>query len=148
MGKMMSKSLSLLAVVLLVLMSASAPAEEFRTAAGGMKIKDLQKGSGPVAQAGQVATIEFIGWLDEAGARGREIFNSRNRTEPVRFVIGTDGVMPAWNEGVLGMQAGGRRMLLVPPGMAYGKRAIGEDIPANAALVFQIELVRLEDAAD
>jgi FKBP-type peptidyl-prolyl cis-trans isomerase len=60
-------------------------------------------------------------------------------------VIGTDGVMQGWNEGVIGMKPGGARMLLVPPGLAWGDRAIDDVIPANAALMFRIELIRLED---
>jgi len=53
--------------------------------------------------------------------------------------------MPSWNEGVLGMRVGGRRMLLVPPRMAYGKRAIDDVIPADSSMQFIIELVRLEE---
>jgi FKBP-type peptidyl-prolyl cis-trans isomerase FkpA len=121
--------------------------ESFRAGADGLRLKDLQLGDGPEARAGMVATIHFIGWLDAQGARGREIYNSRAEGHEVSFVIGTDGVMQGWNEGVIGMQAGGARMLLVPPGLAYGNRAIDGVIPANAALMFRIELIRLEDPA-
>ena len=127
------------------LFSLSIQADEFRTAKGGMKIKDMKTGTGQVAAEGMIATIQFTGWLDEHGARGKEIYNSRNRGEPVSFVIGTDKVMPAWSEGVLGMKPGGRRMLLVPPAMAYGKRAIDDVIPADASMQFIIDLVRLEE---
>lgn len=119
--------------------------EAFRSAAGGLRIKDLQPGQGAGAVTGQVATIHFVGWIDEHGVRGREIYNSRAQGQPVSFVIGTDGVMQGWNEGVLGMQAGGKRMLLVPPGMAYGKRKVEGVVPENASLMFRIELIRLED---
>ena len=64
---------------------------------------------------------------------------------PVSFVIGTDGVMKGWNEGVLGMKPGGKRMLLVLPGMAYGAREIEGVAPENASLMFRIELLKLED---
>jgi FKBP-type peptidyl-prolyl cis-trans isomerase len=60
-------------------------------------------------------------------------------------VIGTDGVMPGWNEGVVGMRPGGSRMLLLPPAMAYGKRQVEGVVPANAAMMFRIELVSLDD---
>lgn len=121
--------------------------ESFRAGPDGLRLKDLQQGEGPEARAGMVATIHFIGWLDEQGARGREIYNSRADGHPVSFVIGTDGVMQGWNEGVIGMQPGGARMLLVPPGLAYGNRAIDGVIPANASLMFRIELIRLEEPA-
>ena len=134
---------SFAAIVLALSVISVASADPFFNGPGGMKIKDLKPGDGAVATEGMVATIHFTGWLDKGGARGREIYNSRGRGEPVSFVIGTDGVMPAWNAGVLGMQPGGRRMLLVPPTMAYGNREIDEIIPANAAMQFIIELVRL-----
>lgn len=136
---------TLLVLVLGIVFCIGAQADGFRSAKGGMKVKDMETGSGLVASEGMIATIQFTGWLDNQGARGKEIYNSRSRGEPVSFVIGTDKVMPAWNEGVLGMQAGGRRMLLVPPGMAYGNRAIDDVIPANASMQFIIYLVRLED---
>jgi len=115
----------------------------FRAGAGGLMIKDLQPGEGAGAVNGQVATIHFIGWIDEHGVRGREIYNSRAQGQPVSFVIGTDGVMKGWNEGVLGMKQGGKRMLLVPPGMAYGARKVEGMVPENASLMFRIELIGL-----
>jgi len=118
--------------------------EAFRAGPGGLRIKDLSTGTGLVAEPGMVATMHFIGWIDEQGARGREIYNSRREGRPVSFVIGTDGVMQGWNEGVLGMQPGGSRMLLVPPAMAYGNREVEGIIPANSAMMFRIELVKLE----
>ena len=118
--------------------------DAFRPGAGGMRIKDLQTGQGAAAEHGQVATIHFIGWIDEKGVRGREVYNSRNQGQPVSFVIGTDGVMPGWNDGVLGMQAGGKRMLLVPPSMAWGEREIEGVVPANTAMMFRFELIKLE----
>lgn len=136
---------TLLVLVLTLVFCISAQADGFRSAKGGMQVKDMKTGTGLVASEGMTATIHFTGWLDNQGNRGQELYNSRSRGEPVSFVIGTDKVMPAWNEGVLGMQAGGQRMLLVPPGMAYGNRAIDDVIPANASMQFIIVLVRLEN---
>ena len=136
--------LPLLLATLLAAPAALGADQAFRAGPGGLRLQDLAVGEGPVAQPGMVATIHFIGWLDEQGARGREIYNSRAEGRPVSFVIGTDGVMQGWNEGVIGMQAGGARMLLVPPGLAYGDRSVDGVIPANASLMFRIELIRLE----
>lgn len=121
-------------------------AESFNTLAGGVKIRDLKAGEGNPAQVGDIATIHVRGWLDEDGARGRSFFNSRDEGHPVSFVIGDDGVMEGWNVGVVGMRSGGQRMLLIPPGMAYGARAIEDIIPANAALMMHIELIHLQPA--
>ena len=137
---------ALLAAGLLLITAPGWTADEaFQQGPGGLRFKDLQSGQGVVAQPGMVATIHFIGWLDEQGVRGREIYNSRREGQPVSFVIGTDGVLQAWNEGVIGMKPGGARMLLVPPAMAYGNRAIEDVIPANSSMMFRIELVSLRN---
>jgi FKBP-type peptidyl-prolyl cis-trans isomerase FkpA len=137
--------LSALLVSLLALAAGPGFADEaFRAGPGGLRIKDLQTGQGPQAEAGMVATIHFIGWLDNGGARGREIYNSRAAGQPVSYLLGTDGVMQAWNAGVMGMRPGGARMLLVPPSMAYGNRSVEGVIPPNAPMMFRIELIRLE----
>jgi FKBP-type peptidyl-prolyl cis-trans isomerase len=51
--------------------------------------------------------------------------------------------MPGWNEGIVGMKPGGRRLLMLPPALAYGDRAVADVIPANASLIFVIELIEL-----
>ena len=141
-----SKTIGLALLICMVSMTGAWAADEgFRSAAGGLRIKDLQPGQGNGAVVGQVATIHFVGWIDEQGARGRELYNSHSQGQPVSFVIGTDGVMQGWNEGVLGMKPGGKRMLLVPPGMAYGARKIEGVVPENTALMFRIELISLDD---
>jgi len=140
--------ISMLALSFGLATGASVADEAFQAGAGGLRFKDLQLGQGPAAVAGQVATIHFVGWIDEHGTRGKEIYNSRKHGQPVSFVIGTDGVMQGWNEGVIGMKPGGMRMLLVPPSMAWGGRAIDGVIPANAAMMFRIELISLKNTSD
>lgn len=142
-----SSFLLMLCLLLAIPVTAGSDDTAFRAGPGGLRMKDLQTGQGPEARPGMVATIHFIGWMDEQGARGREIYNSRAEGRPVSFVIGTDGVMQAWNEGVLGMRPGGARMLLVPPSMAYGNRAVEDIVPANAPMMFRIELLQLENPA-
>ena len=136
----------ILAVLVLSFVLVSAvQADNFRSAKGGMQIQDIQTGTGLVAAEGLIATIHFTAWLDKQGIRGKEIYDTRTSGQTVSFVIGTDKVMPAWNEGVLGMQVGGKRLLLVPPNMAYGQRAIDDVIPANSSMQFAIELVGLKE---
>ncbi len=117
----------------------------FETLEGGVKARTLVEGSGPAAQAGQVATIQFVAWLDEGGVRGRELYSTYREARPVSFVVGTDRVMPAWNVAVQGMKPGGKRMLLVPAAMGYGAKGVQDYVPADTPLVFQIELVKVED---
>jgi len=122
--------------------------DAFQAGPGGLRFKDLQLGQGPAAVKGQVATIHFVGWIDEHGTRGKEIYNSRRQGQPVSFLIGTEGVMQGWNEGVTGMKPGGKRLLLVPPSMAWGNRKVDDEVPANAAMMFRIELISLKDISD
>jgi FKBP-type peptidyl-prolyl cis-trans isomerase len=137
--------IAITALALCILFGGAAQADSFQSAKGGMQVQDVQTGTGLVAAEGMIATIQFTAWLDEQGVRGKQLYSSRNSGESVSFVIGTDKVMPAWNEGVLGMQPGGIRMLQVPPEMAYGQRAVDDVIPAGSSMQFIIELIRLEE---
>lgn len=119
-------------------------AENFITAGKGVRYRDLVQGTGDRAEPGDVATIHFTGWLDDRGIKGREIYATRGQRAPVSFVIGTDRVMQGWNEGVTGMQAGGRRLVNVPAGAAFGDRGAQDVVPPHAGLIFIIELLALE----
>lgn len=116
----------------------------FESTPQGTRYKELQLGQGTSANYGDVAVMHFMGWLANDGQRGREIFNTRNRGKPVSFVVGTDRVMQGWNDGVIGMRPGGRRLLLVPPARAYGNKAVQGVVPAGASLMFLIELLEVE----
>ena len=135
----------LVLLCMLAVMTGGATAAEDMLATGmGIQYRDLQPGTGEHAETGDVATIHFTGWLEE---HGRQIYNTRSqRPEPVAFVIGTDRVMQGWNEGVIGMRPGGRRLVKVPAAAAYGSRGVQGIIPPNAGLIFIIELVHLEKA--
>jgi FKBP-type peptidyl-prolyl cis-trans isomerase len=132
--------------VLSVLLSAAmnVTASQFLVTPGGVQYKDLKGGIGDSAQPGDVATMHFVGWIEENGEKGKELFNTRNRGKPVSFVIGTDKVMQGWNEGVVGMRSGGMRLLMVPPVRAYGTKGVQGVIPENTGLIFIIELMAVE----
>ncbi|KPK23078.1 MAG: hypothetical protein AMJ61_16360 [Desulfobacterales bacterium SG8_35_2] len=130
-------------VLLLLALMSTASAESFITLPSGLKFKDLKVGSGSEAQLGDIALIHFVGWLDEKGQRGKEIYNSKMQQEPMSFVIGTDKVMQGWNEGVIGMRVGGTRLLRIPPELGYGAKAIEDVVPANSYLQFTIELLKI-----
>ena len=140
----MNKLYVFIGVVLLVLaLVGSASAESFTIMPSGLKYKDLKVGSGLEAQLGDIALIHFVGWLDEKGQRGKEIYNSRMQQKPMSFVIGTDKVMQGWNEGVIGMRVGGTRLLRIPPELGYGTKAVEDVVPANSYLQFTIELLKI-----
>ncbi|HEY5681729.1 MAG TPA: FKBP-type peptidyl-prolyl cis-trans isomerase [Pseudomonadales bacterium] len=118
-------------------------ADAFSVTAMGAQYKDLNVGSGATAEIGDEVTIHFVSWLDEDGQRGAEIFNSRSEGRPVTFVVGTDKVMPAWNDAVIGMQEGGKRIVLVPPVLGYGEAGVEGIVPPEANLVLILEIIAL-----
>ena len=130
-------------VLLVLAIVGNTSAESFTTLPSGLEYKDLKVGSGSEAQLGDIALIHFVGWLDEKGQQGKEIYNSRMKQEPTSFVIGTDKVMKGWNEGVIGMRVGGTRLLRIPPELGYGAKAVEDVVPANAHLQFIIDLLEI-----
>jgi FKBP-type peptidyl-prolyl cis-trans isomerase len=131
-------------ILMAALLAGTAVAEPMKVTPEGTRYRDIQTGSGEVAAPGDIATMHFIGWIDEHGRKGRELYNSRSEGTPLSFVIGTPRVMPGWNDGIIGMQPGGKRLLLLPPAMGYGARGVQGVVPPNASLIFIIELLDLE----
>jgi len=119
-------------------------AESFQITPQGAQYKDLKPGSGNMAAVGDVATMHFTGWLDDAGSKGKELYNTRRQGKPVAFVIGTERVMQGWNEGVIGMRPGGKRLLKIPPSMGYGSKGVEDIIPPDARLIFIIDLIDVD----
>ena len=149
MEKIMKPRTGFLFGMLLFLLSGMAlAASSFSVSPNGVQYKDLHAGSGPAAEQGDIVRVHFVGWLDEQNQKGKELFNTRNRGKPVAFVVGTENVMPAWNDGVIGMQAGGKRLLMVPPKLGYGSKGVQDVVPPDANLIFLFELVDLQKAGD
>jgi FKBP-type peptidyl-prolyl cis-trans isomerase len=112
-----------------------------------MEITDLVVGSGPAAAAGSYVNVHYTGWIYDPSApesKGRQFDTSRERGRVFGFSLGARQVIAGWDEGVVGMQVGGVRRLVIPPHLAYGERGAGGGvIPRNATLVFEVELVDL-----
>jgi peptidylprolyl isomerase len=107
---------------------------------------DTKVGEGAEAQAGQTVTVHYTGWLFDKNApenKGTKFDSSRDRDEPFDFPLGMGHVITGWDEGVQGMKVGGQRTLVIPPEMGYGKRGAGGDIPPNATLLFEVELLEI-----
>jgi peptidylprolyl isomerase len=99
-------------------------------------IKDLKKGHGPKARAGQMVTVDYSGVLFKDGS---PFDNSFDRGEPFTFPLGGGQVIQGWDQGVVGMRAGGRRVLTIPPDLAYGPGGAGP-IGPNETLVFVVDM--------
>lgn len=102
-------------------------------------IDDVTIGDGVEVKDGNKVTVHYIGTLPD----GTKFDSSYDRGEPFFFTVGKGTVIQGWEKGILGMKAGGKRILVIPGEMAYGNRQIG-NIPPNATLVFAIELLKIE----
>lgn len=104
-----------------------------------MVIDDIKIGTGEAVKDGDVVSVHYVGTLQN----GQEFDNSRKRGAPFEFKAGGGMVIKGWDEGVVGMQVGGQRVLVIPPEMGYGEQGIGP-IPGGATLVFAIELLEIK----
>ena len=102
------------------------------------EITDIWEGNGPVASAGDRVTVHYVG---VAHSTGEEFDASWNRGEPLSFQLGAGQVIAGWDQGVQGMRVGGRRQLVIPPGLAYGDRGAGNAIAPGETLIFVCDLV-------
>jgi hypothetical protein len=103
----------------------------------GLKYIDQEVGTGDVAVAGKTASVHYTGWLEN----GKKFDSSVDRGQPFSFPLGAGRVIKGWDEGVQGMKVGGKRKLTIPSDLGYGSRGAGGVIPANATLIFDVELL-------
>jgi FKBP-type peptidyl-prolyl cis-trans isomerase len=115
---------------------AAAPSKEVVTPSG-LKYTDLKVGDGEEAKSGQVVNVHYTGWLEN----GTKFDSSLDRKQPFSFKLGAGQVIQGWDQGVAGMKVGGRRKLIIPPGLGYGGQSVGGVIPANSTLIFEVELL-------
>jgi peptidylprolyl isomerase/FKBP-type peptidyl-prolyl cis-trans isomerase FkpA len=100
------------------------------------KIEELVQGKGPEAVRGKTVNVHYTGWLTD-GTK----FDSSVGGEPFSFTLGAGEVIEGWDRGVAGMKVGGKRKLTLPPELGYGAAGAPPEIPANATLVFEVELL-------
>lgn len=101
-------------------------------------IEDLEVGTGAEAVAGKNVSVHYVG---VSWSSGEQFDASWDRAEEFEFRLGAGQVIPGWDQGVAGMQEGGRRRLTIPPQLAYGSRGAGGVIKPNETLVFVVDLV-------
>jgi FKBP-type peptidyl-prolyl cis-trans isomerase FkpA len=106
---------------------------------------DIVVGTGADAVNGKTLTVNYTGWLydaTKAEQKGTQVDTTTGRG-PYSFVLGAGSVIPGWDQGIPGMKVGGKRRLVIPPELAYGASGRGQ-IPPNAALVFDVELLAVQ----
>jgi peptidylprolyl isomerase len=104
-------------------------------------VEDLVEGDGATAEPGSSVTVQYVGVDYESG---KEFDASWDRGQPFPFELGAGQVIPGWDEGVAGMKVGGRRELIIPPDLAYGKQGAPPAIAPDATLVFVIDLLEVQ----
>jgi FKBP-type peptidyl-prolyl cis-trans isomerase FkpA len=107
----------------------------------------LQPGTGRAAQKGARLQVHYTGWLydpSKPGMKGR-MFDSSKERGPFDFVLGAGQVIPGWDQGFDGMKVGGRRRLIIPADLAYGRDGAGDGIiPPDSTLLFEMELLDVQ----
>tara|TARA_B100000508_G_scaffold120126_1_gene101099 strand:- start:15306 stop:15830 length:525 start_codon:yes stop_codon:yes gene_type:complete len=117
----------------------TAPAQVVSKENSSMVIDDIKIGTGNLVQKGDTVSVHYVGSFPD----GREFDSSKKRGLPFEFKVGAGQVIEGWEKGLVGMQVGGERVLVIPPEMGYGANGIGP-IPGNATLNFTIELLEIK----
>jgi len=104
-----------------------------------LQVVDMQLGEGKAVVKGALITTQYTGYLED----GTKFDSSLDRGKPFQCVIGTGRVIKGWDQGLMGMQVGGKRKLFVPAHLAYGERSVGAHIKPNSNLIFEIELLEV-----
>jgi peptidylprolyl isomerase len=104
-------------------------------------VQDLIVGKGTRARSGDTVSVKYVGVLFKNGKEFDASWKG-GKGQTFQFPLGAGQVIPGWDQGVVGMKEGGRRKLIIPPDLAYGAQGFPPDIPANAALIFDVDLVK------
>lgn len=107
----------------------------------GLEYEEIECGDGAEVARGDVITVHYTGTLDD----GTE-FDSSRGGDPVSFALESGNLIEGWVEGIPGMKEGGRRELTIPPELGYGEAGYPPDIPPDATLVFDVEVVSVDEA--
>jgi peptidylprolyl isomerase len=107
-------------------------------------VQDLIVGRGRQAAAGDVVGVRYVGVLFDNGKQFDASWKGNRPGRTFEFPLGVHQVIPGWDRGVVGMKIGGRRKLIIPSDLAYGAQGFPPDIPPNAALIFDIDLKKIQ----
>ncbi len=115
--------------------------KDYTVTATGLKYYDIVPGTGAAAEVGKTLVVNYTGWLED----GTQFDSSYTSGTPFSFQLGAGKVIAGWEEGLVGMKVGGKRQLVIPASLGYGDSAVGS-IPAGSTLIFEVELMDVQDA--
>ena len=107
---------------------------QYTTTDSGLRYRIFKEGTGPKPEKGDKVKVHYTGKLTDG-----TVFDSSKDRGPFEFRVGTGQVISGWDEGVIDMQVGEVRELVIPPNLGYGSRGAGNLIPPNSTLVFEVE---------
>lgn len=107
-----------------------------KTLDGGVVVKDLKVGNGPVCKPGRMVSVYYVGRLKS----NNKVFDQTTQGAGFKFRVGRGEVIKGWDVGLSGMKVGGKRLITCPPNMAYGQKGSPPTIPGNSTLMFEVEL--------
>lgn len=116
--------------------------EQIIDTATGLGYVDLVEGTGARPKTGDSVSVHYTGWLKS----GQKFDSSHDRGQPLVFPVGRGQVIKGWDEGLASMRVGGKRKLVIPAHLAYGDRGAGAVIPPGATLIFEVELVAINES--
>jgi FKBP-type peptidyl-prolyl cis-trans isomerase len=108
---------------------------EWKKLPSGLEVWDATEGTGDAVKPGATVTVHYTGWL----TNGKKFDSSVDRGQTISFSL--NQVIKGWQEGIPGMKPGGVRRLKIPSDLGYGARGAGADIPPNATLIFEVQLI-------
>lgn len=110
-----------------------------------LQVQDEVVGTGAEAKTGDTVTVNYVGALPD-GTIFDASANHPETANGLTFTLGAGDVISGWDQGVAGMKVGGKRILVIPPSLAYGSQGVGDVIPPNSTLIFEVELVGVTPA--
>ncbi|MDR4517055.1 MAG: FKBP-type peptidyl-prolyl cis-trans isomerase [Nitrosomonas sp.] len=150
--KNLFKSNSIVITLLVMFLLHTAFANQVRAADSEPQFEKIDRkvGEGAEADIGNTVNVHYTGWLYDDNApdnKGKKFDSSHDRKAHFSFMLGAGRVIKGWDHGVRGMKVGGERTLIIPSSMAYGSQGAGRVIPPNATLIFDVELIGIQDGS-
>uniref|UniRef100_A0AAQ6AN90 peptidylprolyl isomerase n=1 Tax=Amphiprion ocellaris TaxID=80972 RepID=A0AAQ6AN90_AMPOC len=111
-------------------------------------VQDLSLGEGQGVENGDSLEVVYTGWLLQNHTIGQMFDSNQNKDKLLRLKIGAGKVIKGWEEGMLGMQKEGSRLIVIPPNLAYGSKGVPNRVPSDSTLIFEAELRRVKFSKD